>query len=170
LPNRTVYWDACTFLGLINREPGKVDATTEVWREAERGETSIITSTFTLAEVFKAKCEGKQKPFPEADDAKVLQLLTQKWVTTIVVDQRIATAARRLLRRHPECKKPTDAIHLASALQMNVDEMHTFDEVDLLRLDGKVNRQDRQPLKICKPSAAPKPAPAPMPLFEGQGS
>ena len=165
MPVRTVYWDACTFLGLINQEPGKVSVTAEVWKEAEQGKTEIVTSFLTLVEVFKAKCEPKQKPLLAADDAKIIQLLQQKWIVPIVVDQRTALAARQLMRLHPECNKPTDGIHLASALRMNVAEMHTWDGNHLLRLDGKVNRADGTPLTICPPRIIPSPPAAPS-LFD----
>ena len=153
LPRR-VYWDSCTFLGLINQEPGKVNECAAVWKEAEHGNVLIYTSFFTFAEVFKIKCEGSAKPLAEAQDKTIEQLLRQKWIKPMVVDERIGIAARRLMRFHPECKKPSDGIHLATALALNVDEMHTFDGSDLLGLDGKINRADGKPLKICPPSSA----------------
>jgi predicted nucleic acid-binding protein len=62
------------------------------------------------------------------------------------------------MRGHPECKKPSDAVHLATALALSVDEMHTYDNSDLLKLDGKINCANGKPLKICRPSA-PLPEP-----------
>jgi predicted nucleic acid-binding protein len=155
-----VYWDSCTFLGLINQEPGKVNDCTAVWKEAEAGDVQIFTSFFTFAEVFKVKCEDTAKPLSEDGDKKIEQLLRQSWIRPIVVDERIGKAARRLMRLHPRFKKPSDGIHLASALALDVDEMHTFDGSDLLGLDGKVNRADGKPLTICKPTPMPpKPEP-----------
>ena len=55
------------------------------------------------------------------------------------------------MRRHPECKKPSDAVHLATAILMNVDEMHTYDGFDLLKLNKLVARQDGEMLAICTP-------------------
>lgn len=163
MPKR-VYWDSCTFLGLINQEPGKENHCTAVWNEASSGDVLIYTSFFTFAEVFKAKCEGQAKPLSEEEDKKIEQLLRQKWIRPVLVDERIGVAARRAMRLHPECKKPSDAIHLVTAVALNVDEMNTFDGSDLLKLDGKVNRADGQPLKICIPT--PKPAePAKPDLF-----
>jgi len=158
LPRR-VYWDSCTFLGLLNQEPGKVNACTDVWKEAERGETVIYTSFLSFTEVFKVKCEGPGKPLSEENDKQIEQLLRQKWIRPVILDERIAIAARRLLRLYPECKKPSDGIHLASALALNVDEMHTFDRSDLLRLDGKIQRADTKLLRICTPAALSPPPP-----------
>lgn len=154
---RRVYWGSCTFLGLINQEPGKLNDCAAVWKEAESGETIIYTSFFTFAEVFKAKCEGEAKPLSEEGDKKIEQLLRQKWVRAVVVDERIGIAARRIMRHHSQCKKPSDGIHLATALALNVDEMHTFDGSDLLVLNGKINRADSKPMVICQPKPIPPP-------------
>ncbi len=138
-----------------------------VWQEAEKGAALIYTSFFTFAEVFKVKCETEAKPLAETKDTEIEQLLRQKWIRPVVVDERIGIAARRLMRFHSACKKPSDGVHLATALALNVDEMHTFDGSDLLSLDGKVNRADGKPLVICIPTPAPAP-PAPTPdLFSG---
>lgn len=161
-----MYWDACSFIGLLNQEPDKANDCTEVWREAERGDTIIITSFLSFAEVYKAKCEGNAKPLSDAHDERVVQLLRQPWIHPAVVDERIAVLARQLLRRHPECKKPTDGIHLATALTLNVVEMHTFDRADLLGLDGSLFRADGEKLRICTPKPIPAPEPKTLPLFE----
>lgn len=154
---KRVYWDSCAFLGLINQEPGKLNDCAAVWKEAETGDVLIYTSFFTFAEVFKVKCEDGKKPLSEDGDKQIEQLLRQRWIRPVVVDERIGVASRRLMRHHSECKKPSDAIHLATALALNVDEMHTYDGADLLKLDGKVNRADGKPLRIWTPKPTPKP-------------
>lgn len=152
---RRVYWDSCCFLGLINQEAGKASDCTGVWKEAESGKTIIYTSFFAFTEVIRAKCEGVTKPLPETDDVKIQTLLRQAWIRPLILDERIALAARNLLRLHPECKKPSDGIHLASALSMKVEEMHTYDGSDLLMLDGKIQRADGKPQVICVPKPLP---------------
>jgi predicted nucleic acid-binding protein len=158
-----VYWDSCDFLGLINPEEAKHADCRSVWEEAERRDTILLTSFFSFAEVFKAKCEGLAKPLAEAQDKQIEAMLRQPWVQAVVVDERIGTLARRLMRQHPECKKPSDAIHLATALVLNVDEMHTYDKSDLLRLSEQVMRADGVPLKICTAYAMPRPEPLQIP-------
>lgn len=150
-----MYWDSCCFLGLLNQEPGKVNDCTAVWKEAGSGRTIIYTSFFTFTEVIKAKCGPIVSSLPESDDEKIKQLLQQSWIRPLVLDERIAFAARILMRTHRECRKPTDGIHLASAISMNLDEMHTYDKSDLLKLDGKVLRLDGKPQKICTPNPLP---------------
>lgn len=123
---RRIYWDSCVFLALVNQEPGKVNDCRLVWREAESGDTFIYTSFITFGEVFKVKCDVSPKPLSEDGDKKIEQLLRQKWIRAVVVDERIGVATRRLMRHHSECKKPNDGFHLATALVLNVDEMHTL--------------------------------------------
>jgi predicted nucleic acid-binding protein len=163
---RRVYWDACALLGLINEEADKHSDCLAVWREAERKETIIYTSFFTWAEVFKAKCEGKSKPLSEDGDKAIEVVLSQEFIESVVVDEGIGISARRLMRRHPECKKPSDGIHLASALRLSVDEMHTYDGSDLLALDGQIMSADGRYLKICPARPKPPPPPPPAPLLE----
>lgn len=126
-----------------------------VWKDAEAGNVVIYTSFFTFAEVFKVKCADPAKPMTEADDQKIEALFRQKWIRPTLVDERIAVASRRIMRLHPVCKKPSDGVHLATALALNVDEMHTYDGSDLLGLSGKINRGDGKPLTICKPTPPP---------------
>lgn len=164
---RRVYWDSCTFLGLINEEIGKHTDCMDVWREAEAGETIILTSFFTFAEVYKAKCEGKARPLDEDGDKRIEAVLQQSFVEGIIVDEGIGIWARRLMRRFEDCKKPSDAIHLATALRINSDEMHTFDGSDLLRIDGLAQKSNGEPLTICTPAKALAPPPPPAPLLDG---
>lgn len=144
-----------------------------VWSEAEKGDVLIYTSFFTFAEVFKAKCEGTAKPLAEEQDQNIEKLLRQKFIRPVVVDERIGVTARRLMRHHPECKKPSDGVHLATALVLNVDEMHTYDGSDLLRLSGLVHKANGQALRICPPSPSQAPLPSPpkaqTEMFEDQG-
>jgi predicted nucleic acid-binding protein len=151
---RRVYWDSCTFLGLINNEAEKHADCRAVWGEAERGETQILTSFFSFAEVFKAKCEGPAKPLDEAGDDKIAAFLASDHILPITLDRRTAELSRRLMRRHPECKKPSDAVHLATAILLNADELHTYDGSDLLLLNKLVARQDGEMLVICRPYVA----------------
>jgi len=158
-----VYWDSCTFIGLLNREPSKVNACADVWDEAQNGHTLIYTSYLAFTEVFKVKCSTVGTALTVDQDKQIEQVLMQKWIRPVIVDERTAISARRLLRSHSECKKPADGIHLATALILNVDEMHTFDKSDLLRLNGKVLRADGKMLKICLPSASQPPTIPPIP-------
>ncbi|WP_245295659.1 type II toxin-antitoxin system VapC family toxin [Rhizobium rhizosphaerae] len=151
------YWDACMWLALIKKEPGRFDACKYVIERAQRGEVEVWTSTFTMAEVYKRKCADIWTGLPDADDDAFADYIEQDFVIRVALDVAVGTTARNLLRLHPAIGKPQDAIHLATALIENVDELHTFDQRDLLGLSGKIQRLDGVKLKICHPPEPPDP-------------
>lgn len=152
-----VYWDACTWISLINDQAGRAECCRHVTGQARAGQIQIWTSALTLAEVFKKSVAGKPMSLPESKDIEFEHYVEQEFLIVVQVDLDIGTQARRLLRSHPKLKKPADAIHLATAVLYNLDEFHTYDEANLLALNGKVLRQDGTPLKICVPPADPNP-------------
>jgi predicted nucleic acid-binding protein len=151
------YWDACSWIGLINQESNKLDSLRHIIEEAQKGKVEIWTSTFTLAEVFKRKCSGDLVGLDATNDQAFEDYLEQEFVQRVQVDSDVATAARRLLRKFPSIKKPQDAIHAATAALNNVDELHTFDGSDLLPMDGQIPMPNGKKLKICKPPLPPDP-------------
>ncbi len=152
---KKVYWDACIWLGLINEEDGKVDRCKFVIEQAKAQAMQIWTSSLSLAEVFKKKCEGKNVSLEESKDVDFEKYIEQEFLTEVQVDHDVGLLARRLLRKHPDLKKPNDAIHLATAALNNLDELHTFDVENLLPLNGKIDRMDGKQLIICVPPEKP---------------
>ena len=156
----TYYWDACVWITLIS-EPGTVRhaCCVHVLEMAQRGVCEIWTSSFTLAEVYKRKCDGIQVGIEEQYDQKFEDLIESEVIKKVSVDMDVGQVARRLLRRFPKIGKPQDAIHVATCLIENVDELHTFDRSDLLALDGQLDRLDRVKLRICQPPYPLPPSP-----------
>jgi predicted nucleic acid-binding protein len=150
---KTVYWDSCVWLRLINDEDG-ADRCQAVLESAQRGELTIWTSSLTLAEVYKFKCAGP-RALAEEQDAIFEQYMAAEFVIQVQVDHAVGTLSRRLCRAHAPLKKPNDGIHLASAVLNNVDEFHTFDRDDLLPLAGMVKRANGTTLDICEPQGPP---------------
>ena len=146
------YWDACIWITLIaHRHSSRGKACESVLQQAKAGKCEIWTSSFCLAEVFKRKCDGESVGLAEERDAYFEDLIEQEFIHKISVDVDVGKVARRLLRKFPQIGKPQDAIHVASCLLSNVDALHTFDRDDLLKLDGKLDRQDQKKLAICEP-------------------
>ena len=133
--------------------------------QAEQGNLEIVTSAFTLAEVYKRKCNGDSSALPPTSDTAFEDYLLRDFIVLVGLDREVGTYARRLLRTHKEIKKPQDAIHLATAALNNVDEFHTYDGKNLLPLNEKVARADRAMMRICTPIAPPPGTSGP--LFEG---
>jgi predicted nucleic acid-binding protein len=97
-----------------------------------------------MTEVFKAKCEGKAKPLSEDGEDTIDSFFESDRILPAPVDRRTAVLARKLMRKHECCKKPADAIHLATAVLMNADEMHTYDGSDLLVLESNSTELNRR--------------------------
>ena len=163
------YWDACTWIALIKQEAGRYEACKHTIDLAENGKAEIWTSAFTLAEVFKRKIDGGTTSLEVQSDEDFEDYIERDFVQIVQVDADVGTAARRLLRAHPEIGKPQDAIHVATALLNDLDELHTYDRQDLLNLSGVLDRLDGQKLVICAPPSPPPP-PQPTPsLFDMPG-
>ena len=150
------YWDACIWIELINQaSQARVERCKYVIELAQVGKAQIWTSAFTLAEVWKRKCEGNNVGIQESKDKDFEDFIEQPFVKKVAVDFNIGHVARRLLRRYPTLGKPQDAIHVASCMLYNIDVLHTFDERDLTKLDGMIPRIDKKMLAVGPPPEIP---------------
>lgn len=122
-----IYWDACCFISILNNEPNANDCL-KVVKAAEDGRLIIVTSAISLVEVIKL--DGK-KPIGEADQATVDAVMLGPHFAIRVVDRTVTQLARRLIWDHGIAVK--DSIHVATALDAKVAEMHTTDK-ELLKL------------------------------------
>jgi predicted nucleic acid-binding protein len=148
---RRVYWDSCVWISFLNADADRVDNCAEAIRQARASEAEIWTSSLTVVEVMKAKCEGEFLALEKEKDTAFENYIGQPFVVEVQVSHDIAIMARRLMRQHPVLKKPNDALHLATAVLYNCDEFHTYDKTDLLPLNGLVKRTDGAALNICTP-------------------
>ncbi len=149
-----IYWDACTWIAVINeeRDVPKKDGTFEnrfspcefVLNQAKKGEFEIVVSAFTLAEVCKnSEARTKQK-------SKLPLFLDDPFILILQVDKAIGLKAQDLQTTGKVTLKPADAVHIATAQYRNVEEFHTFDD-RLLKLDGDIFGDNGNKIKICKP-------------------
>ena len=151
----TVYWDANIFHAVFGREAGRVDACERVEMAARSGNVDIYTSTVTFVECIWIK--GKPK-FSKEHEEEIGKYFMHKFIRPINCDRQIAEAARALVWEYPHLK-PKDAIHVASARFLQVDVMHSYDNDDLVRLNGQIGNP---PLQICYPENDSRfPAPPP---------
>ena len=126
------YWDSCTFLSWFNEEEDKADKCKGVIKLAQDGELVIVTSALTLTEVVWLK--GLPK-LDETSEEKIKLFFEQDFLAVRPVDRVIADQARQLIWKFKI--KPKDAIHLATAIDLHIKDMDTFDE-ELIKLDGKL--------------------------------
>lgn len=114
----------------------------------------IGVSGLCLAEVCK------NPEIRDSADDVVAKYFEGDHILIIPVDRLVGVRARDLIRAQAALKvaddnvhvpKPQDAVHIASALISNADELNTFDK-NLLGLTGKLIKEDGNALKICQPS------------------
>jgi hypothetical protein len=147
-----LYWDSCAWLGLINGEPNKRRELEIVYGHAKQGRYELWTSTLSIVECRRLSSEANmQKPLSEENEKTISDLFLQPFVKPIPLAQDIAENARKVWRSTPGLKKYQDAIHLASAIRWDTPLLHTYDNDDLLHLDGSFTCRGGERLKICYP-------------------
>jgi predicted nucleic acid-binding protein len=127
---RLVYWDACVFLSYINGVVERLPDIDGLLAEAEKRAVRLITSVVTVVEVATSETERTSGALDPQVEAKIASL----WQPPSPIDlvdfhPLIAAGALRLIRGgipHGWRLKPLDAIHLATAQRMAVDEIHTY--------------------------------------------
>jgi predicted nucleic acid-binding protein len=139
------YWDTCAWFDLLEEPPPP--ATTgpmrTMWGMVERGGLEVLFSPITLTEcLFRADGQGRPYADPHASD----ELFNAGGMVLVQVDRMIGERSRTLRRLH-NLKAP-DAIHLACAIEHNVDHFVTRDKLKLPTL----YRKDGRPLTISTPS------------------
>lgn len=126
------YWDACTFLSWFNDEEDKVEKCRGVVKQAVDGKLIIVTSALTLTEVVWLK--GCPRLNEDSEDT-IRLFFEQEYVAVRTVDRIIAERARQLVWKYNV--KPKDSIHVATALQLSIPILDTFD-TGLAKLDDKL--------------------------------
>ncbi len=152
------YWDSDCFLGWLQAEPDKQEACRGVLDEAKGGSILIITSALTIAEVLALR--GRPKIDASCRHA-VEQFFRQSYISVQNVTRRIAEAAREAVWDHGIA--PKDAIHVATALALEVSSLNTFD-VDLMKRSGRVGVPA---LTICRPFVNAPKLDLRMPILKG---
>lgn len=168
--SRRIYWDACVWIALIQREKIPLSGAIEdremmcrtVVEAAKKGAIEILTSTLCLAEV----CKDPSIRATRAD--LIADYFESDYILLVNVDRSVGERARVLMTSGFSGLKPPDAIHLATAAISGVEEMHTFD-ARLLALDAVIDKNDGTKLKICKPDPGGPPAPLLEPLKQDAG-
>jgi len=154
---RRYYWDACVWIDLITQsKKDRFYKCNNIFLKAQQGEVELWTSSFTLAEVYKRKCDGDLTSMPEDLDDEFESLFESGLVKPILLDIQVAKVARRLCRRYHVLRKPQDAVNVASCMIANIDELYTFDVKDLIKLDGQITLKNGNTLKISQPPALPR--------------
>lgn len=142
------YWDANVFIAWIKNESrsesGEMKGLEEIVYEIDSGKAILVTSVLTTTEVFSGNLTTEQKQ-------RFDSVFKRPSTVRINVDTNISQKASEIREYYKESGqniKTPDAIHLATALLLQVDAFHTFED-KLLELDGNVMGHN---LTICKPA------------------
>jgi predicted nucleic acid-binding protein len=139
---RKLYWDSDVCIDLIERTPQRIHRLEPIVRAAERGELIIVISAFTEIEVVKLKNLGL---LDEQTEQLIAEWFENDYISVRNVDRFVAEKARPIVRK---CGiKPADATHIATAILMGAEVMHTFDD-KLIKLSKLV---DIDELEIREP-------------------
>lgn len=147
---RAVYWDANLFHAVFGKEEGRAEICEHIVKLGLQGQIEIYTSTVTFAEVVWVKSildgKGKLNKLSPDHEPIIQKFFMHSFIRPINCDRRVAEVARELMWKYP--LKPKDAIHVASAVRQQVDVLHSYDDDDLIPLDGKIGNPA---LKVCHP-------------------
>ena len=132
MPPQRRLWDSSVIIGYLAGEEAVYEHCRSIIEQAKRGEVEIVVSTLAAAEV--AYLQGYSQ---EESEDMIREFFGRSYVIPMVVDIRLAAIARSLVSKHKDVRriKPADAIHLATAIQLNLPVLETTD-ADLLRFDG----------------------------------
>lgn len=146
---RRIYWDACVLLSYVNGIAERLPTIEELLRQSRAKEVVLVTSVLSQVEVAFAAIEKQQG----ALDQQIEEQIAALWspgspIAAVEFYELIADRARGLMRRAITqgwgALKPADAIHLATAQQLEVEEFHTYDS-DLHKWDGHAGSPVREP-------------------------
>jgi predicted nucleic acid-binding protein len=145
MPVEQIYWDSDAFLGWFQEEPGKVELCEGTIERAQNGETLIITSALTIAEVLWLR---GGPPIPQEKDKLVRKFYRRSYIRVRDVTRAVSESAQDLVGKYGI--RPKDAIHVATA---KVIALETFDEW-LLKKSGVVGNPNliiRKPIPPAQP-------------------
>lgn len=138
MPSRIprVYWDANVFLSYIDGTVDRLPHIEALFREAEQEKIEIVTSTASITEVAYGSVEMDEREpyvltykrrFKTCGRRPHLSIWWRLVCSVLVVED-----ARKIMRaaipKGTKVPKPMDAIHLSTAIRMEVDVFHSYDK------------------------------------------
>jgi predicted nucleic acid-binding protein len=155
-----VYWDADTFVSLIEKTPERIEILDALLKESANTDSplQIVTSTISIAEVAYIESErdgGLDKAVEGAIDALWADRDSVKFID---YHQGLGVEARSLIRQALSDGisglRSADAIHLASARSIGASEIHTYSK-DWPRFAKIVGCLIREPY-VLQPTLPPE--------------
>ena len=132
---RIYYWETSIWIVYLNEgkeHPDVFERLEEIITEVKARQVTLLTSVLTRIELLEMHHgPAKMRQY----DAQ----LDRRNVHDVAITRQIAALASNFRNHFPSLKsgkKLSDAIHLATAVDVVADELHTTDEDDLLKCNG----------------------------------
>lgn len=128
-----VYWDANVLLSYVDGDADRLPTVEELLRRSRARELELVTSALSQVEVAFAASEGEDETLDPHAESRIDEL----WkpgspIALVEFYPAVAREARTLIRESLAAQrprlKPADAIHLATAVRLDVADFHTYDE------------------------------------------
>ncbi len=144
-----IYFDACVFLAYVSGEADRAPTIELLFEKSEAGEIDIVTSTTSITEVTYVLGEQEAEKLDPDIESKLDNLFGDvKTVVLAEFSSLVARDARTLIRESlvlpVNTLKPMDAIHLATAQRLRVQEFLTYDK-KVLRHNGRFSFPVKEP-------------------------
>ena len=137
-------WDSSVTIGYLAGYQEIYETCSQIIQQAERGETEIVISQMAIAETAYI---GN---LPDDESEQVIrEFFSREYITPVNVNSPISAAAQGLVRkyRHTNRIRPPDAIHLATAMYLNLTVLETTDG----RLINFDRREGAPPVTVRRP-------------------
>ena len=125
------YWDANVFLSAINANADRLPVIEAILDDCDSGDSEVFTSMLSITEVAFSEAEQESRLLDDQTEDKIDKIwLPPSPVKLIEIHGFVLWDAKDLMRtsiRKGWSLKPADAIHLATAKRVKVDEIHTYD-------------------------------------------
>lgn len=128
-----VYCESSVFIAIFKREQGRYEVSQKVIQDAREGRVQLFTSYCSIMECPKPH---SQQPIKQNSPDLVEDFFENSYIIKCDADRVIAYAARRIQQEArnslgvPKKVTPFDALHLATAMAMQVDYFFTYDSDD----------------------------------------
>jgi predicted nucleic acid-binding protein len=139
---KTICWETSCFSAIFNKESGRTEVCKAIIEAAKKEEVTLYTSYLTMCEWAKIRGEYAS----EAED-KIVEFLKNPYIHLVAIDLTVSRITRDLVRNYK--LNVRDAIHLATAIKNKVEVFHTYDNDDLIKLNGKIADVN---IVICQPA------------------
>ncbi|MDA1128433.1 MAG: type II toxin-antitoxin system VapC family toxin [Chloroflexi bacterium] len=160
---RRIYWDSCVWLDYISETPENKEVLDMLLRDSamRSGNIHLITSVIAITEVAFGATEKANQALDDDVEQKIDSLWKDTTAVTLVEPYpAIALRARGIIRLGIEKGwtglRALDAIHLATAQQIEADEFHTYD-TQLHRYSEQLGFPITAPYVHGPPSSEDKP-------------